>query len=80
MELTVELEDRLKYSNALKAEKYADLSMDLEAAGLFPIKVGARGMEGRSTYAFLFFGLSSQERTKAMIRMFEAAKAVLFWI
>ena len=44
VELTVPWEDRLQYSNALKADKYADLSMDLEAKGyrtdLFPIEVG----------------------------------------
>ena len=85
----------LQYSNALKADKYADLSMDLEAKGyrtdLFPIEVGARGVVGRSTYAFLAkIGLSrfdlsfetkiSRERTKAMTRMSEAAEAASFWI
>ena len=47
VELTVPWEERLQYSNALKADKHADLSMDLEAKGyrtdLFPIEVGARG-------------------------------------
>ena len=56
VELTVPWEDRLQYSNALEADKYADLSMDLEAKGyrtdLFPIDVGAKGVVGRSTYAF----------------------------
>ena len=33
VELTVPWDDRLQYSNALKADKYADLSMDLEAKG-----------------------------------------------
>ena len=72
VELMVPWEDRLQYSNELKADKYADLSMDLEAIGyrtdLFPIKVGARGIVGRSTYAAFLakIGLSSQERTKAM--------------
>ena len=70
---------------ALKADKYADLSMDLETKGyrtdLFPIEVGARGVVGRSTYAFLAkIGLSSRERTKAMTRMSEAAEAASFWI
>ena len=85
VELTVPWEDRLQYSNALKADKYADLSMDLEAKGyrtdLFPIEVGARGVGGRSTYAFLAkIGLSSRERKKAMTRMSEAAEAASFWI
>ena len=85
VELTVPWEDRLQYSNALKADKYADLSMDLEAKGyrtdLFPIEVGARGVVGRSTYAFLAkIGLSSRERKKAMTRMSEAAEAASFWI
>ena len=67
VKLTVPWEDRLQYSNALKADKYADLSMDLEAkryrTNLFPIEVGARGVAGRSTYAFLAkIGLSSLER------------------
>ena len=84
VELTVPWEDRHQYSNALKADKYADLSMDLELKGyrtdLFPIEVGARGVVGRSTYAFLAkIGLSSRERKKAMIRMSEAAEAS-FWI
>ena len=39
-----------QYSHALKADKYADLSMDLETKGyrtdLFPIKVGASGVVG----------------------------------
>ena len=43
VELTVPWEDRLQYSNALKADKYADLSMDLEAKGyrtdLFPSRL-----------------------------------------
>ena len=56
VELTVPFVDRLQYSNALKADKYADLSMDLEAKGyltdLFPIEISARGVVGRSTYAF----------------------------
>ena len=47
VELMVPWEDRLQYSNALKADKYADLSMDLEAKGyrtdLFPIQVGTGG-------------------------------------
>ena len=85
LELTVPWEDRLQYSNALKADKYADLSMDLQAKGyrldLFPIEVGARGVVGRSTYAFLTkIGLSSRERKKAMTRMSEAAEAASFWI
>ena len=85
VELTVPWEDRLQYSNALKADKYADLSMDLEAKGyrtdLFPVEVGARGVVGRSTYAFLAkIGLSSRERKKAMTRMSEAAEAASFWI
>ena len=33
VELTVSWEDRLQYSDALKADKYADLSMGLEAKG-----------------------------------------------
>ena len=74
MELTVPWEDRLQYSNALKVEKYADLSMDLAEKGYrkdhFPIKVGARGVVGGSTYAFL---------TK-MTRRSEAAEATSFWI
>ena len=83
--LTVLWEDRLQCSNALKADKYADLSMDLEAKGcrtdLFPVKVGARGLVGRSTYVFpAKIGLSSRERTKAMTRMSEAAEAASFWI
>ena len=85
VELTVPWEDRLQYSNALKADKYANLSMDLEAKGyrtdLFPIEVGARVGVGRSTYAFLAkIGLSSRERKKAMTRMSEAAEAASFWI
>ena len=85
VELTVQWEDRLQYSNALKADKYADLSMDVEAKGyrtdLFPIEVGARGVVGRSTYAFLAKnGLFSRERTKVMTRMSEAAEAASFWI
>ena len=86
VELTVPpWEDRLQYSNALKADKYANLSMDLEAKGYrtdpFPIEVGARGVVGRSTYAFLAkIGLSSRERKKAMTRMSEAAEAASFWI
>ena len=77
MDLTVPWEDRLQYINALKEDKYADLLMDLEAKGygtdLFPIEVGARGVVGRSIYAFLAkIGLSSQERTKTMTRMSEA--------
>ena len=84
VELTVPWEDRLQYSNALKADKYADLSMDLEAKGyrtdLFSIEVGARGVVGRTTYAFLAnIGLSCRMRTKAMTRMSEAAEAS-FWI
>ena len=84
-ELTVPWEDRLQYSNALKADKYANLSMDLEAKGyrtdLFPIEVGARGVVGKSTYGFLAkIGLSSRERTKAMTRMSEAAEEASFWI
>ena len=60
-----------QYSHALKADKYADLSMDLETKGyrtdLFPIKVGASGVVGSSTYTFLAkIGLSSRERTKAL--------------
>ena len=85
VELTVPWEDRLQYSNAFKADKYADLSMDLEAKGyrtdLFPIEVGARDIVGRSTYAFLAkIGLSSHERKKAITRMYEAAEAASFWI
>ena len=85
VELTVPWEDRLQYSNELKVDKYADLSMDLEAKGyrtdLFPIEVGARGVVGRSTYAFLAkIGLSSRKRTKDLTRMSEAAEAASFWI
>ena len=73
----------LQYSNALKADKYADLSMDLEAKGyltdLFPIEFGARGVVGRSTY-LAKIGLPSRERTKAMTRMSEATEAASFWI
>ena len=38
-----------EYSNALKAEKYADLSIDLEVkrTDIFPIEVGSRGVVGR---------------------------------
>ena len=43
VELTVPWEDRLQYSTALKADKYADLSMDLEAkvyrTDLFPSRL-----------------------------------------
>ena len=61
------------------------MSIDLEAKGyrtdLFPIEVGARGLVGRSTYAFLAnIGLSSRERTNATTKMSEAAKAASFWI
>ena len=85
MKLTVPWGDRLEYSNALKAENYVDLSMGLEAKGyrtyLFPIEVGARGIVGRSTYAFLAkIGLSSRERTKTIARMSEAIEAASFWI
>ena len=77
VELTVLWEGRLQYSNALKAD---NLSMDLEAKGyltdLFPIEVGARGVVGRSTYAFLAkIGLSNRERKKDMTWMSEAAEA-----
>ena len=75
----------IEYSNAIKAEKYANLSVGLEAKNyiqrtyLFPIEVGARDVVGRSTYAFLTkIGLSSREKTKAMTRMSEAAEAA--WI
>ena len=83
VELTVPWEDRLQYSNALKVDKYADLSMDLEVKGyltdLFPIEVGTRGIVGRSTF-LAKIGLSSRERTKAMTRMSETAEAASFWI
>ena len=46
VELMVPWEDILEYSNVLNAEKYADLSMDLEVKGyrtdLFSIGVGER--------------------------------------
>ena len=51
VELTVPCEDRLEYCNALKAEKHADLSMDLETKSyrtdLLPIEIGVRGVVGR---------------------------------
>ena len=85
VELTVPWEDRLQYSNALKADKYADLSMDPEVkeyqTDRFPMEVGAKGVVGRSTYTFLpKIGLSNRERTKAMTRMSEAAETASFWI
>lgn len=57
LELTVPREVRMDLSNALKSDRYLDLTMALEARGygihLFTIKVGARGLVSRSTYAFL---------------------------
>ena len=45
------------------------------------IESGARGVVGRSTYAFLTkIGLSSRERTKVMTRMSGAAEAASFLI
>ena len=53
------------FSNALKSVRYLDLTMDLEVRGygahLFAIEVGARGLVGRSTYAFPRFWRSSRE-------------------
>ena len=86
VELTVSWEDRLQYSNALKADKYADLSMDLEAKEyrtyLFPIEVGSSRQDYLYNISVFLakIGLSSRERTKAMTRMSDAAEAASFWI
>ena len=57
----------------LNIEKYSDLVKDLEDSRflvkLIPVEVRARGLVGKLDYTFLILiGLSSQERTKAMIR------------
>ena len=77
VELKVPWENKLEYSNALKAVKHSDLSTDIEAkCNLFPIEVGARGVVGSSAHAFLSrIGLSNQERTKAMTRKSETVEA-----
>ena len=53
----------------LKLEKYSDLAKDLEDSGfrvkLMPVKVGARGLVGKSAYMFFtqmfLSGLSSRK-------------------
>ena len=66
-------------------EKYADLSMHLEArivrTDLFPIEVGALGVSGKSIYVFITkIGLSSHEIMKAITKLSEAEEATSFWI
>ena len=73
-------EDRLQYSNALKADKYADLTMDLEAKGyrtdLFPIEVGARGVVGRSTYrSGIILDLAHEEPEEVLSHFTEAGES-----
>ena len=80
VELTVPWEDRLQYSNALKADKYADLTMDLEAKGyrtdLFPIEVGARGVVGRSTYrSGIILDLAHEEPEEVLSHFTEAGES-----
>ena len=80
VELTVPWEDRFQYSNALKADKYADLSMDLEAKGyrtdLFPIEVGARGVVGRSTYrSGIILDLAHEEPEEVLSHFTEAGES-----
>ena len=84
-ELTVPWEDRIEASNMLKTEKYSDLAKDLEDSGfrikLMPVEVGARGLVEKSAYTFLTqIDFSSRERTKAMIKMAEAAESESCWI
>ena len=85
VELTVPWEDRMDLSNALKSDRYLDLTMDLEARGygvhLFAIEVGARGLVGRSTYAFLrAIGLSNGQTKHFVKELFEAAELASRWI
>ena len=50
VELTVPWEDMMDLSNALKSDRYLDLTMDLEARGcgvqFFAIEIGDRGLAG----------------------------------
>lgn len=85
MELTVPWEDRMEMSNALKSDKYSDLVVDMEEKGykvhFFAVEVGARGLVGRSTYAFLRdIGLSSKERAKTMKRISRVVEASSHWL
>ena len=85
VELTVPWEDRMDLSNALKSDRYLDLTMDLEARGygvhLFAIEVGARGLVGRSTYAFLrAIGLSNRQTKHFVKELSEAAESASHWI
>ena len=80
VELTVPWEDIMDLSNALKSDRYLDLTMDLEARGygvyLFAIEVGARRLVGKSSYAFLrAIGLSKH----FVKEMSEAAEPHWIW-
>ena len=85
VELTVPWEDWIEASNVLKTEKYSDLAKDLEDSGfwvkLMPVEVGTRDLVGNSAYTSLTqIGLSGRERTKAMIKVSEAAEESSCWI
>ena len=78
-------EDRMDLSNALNRDRYLDLTMDLEARGygahLFAIDVGARGLVGRSMYAFLrAIGLSNRQTKHFVKELSEAAESASHWI
>ena len=85
IELTVPWEDRMDLSNALKSDRYLDLTMDLEARGygvhLFAIEVGARGLVGKSTYAFLrAIGFSNRQTKHFVKELSEVAESASHWI
>ena len=77
-ELIVPWEDRMEQSIVLKEDRYSELTMDLIDKGyrvhFFAIKVGARGLVGRSSYTFIReIDLPGRERNKVMERMSKAA-------
>ncbi|MFG1588224.1 hypothetical protein ACDT12_13105 [Staphylococcus aureus] len=85
VELTVPFEDRMEERNISKREKYDELTADLRDTGyevsLFAVEVGARGLPGRSLYAFLRkLGLSSRERAGFMRGAAGAAESASAWI
>lgn len=85
MELTVPWEDRMGTSNAIKNDKYSDLVLDLTEKGFkvyfFAVEVGARGLVGRSVYAFLReIGLPNKERAKIMKKMSRVTEASSHWL
>ena len=72
-------------SNVSKSNWYLDLTMDLKARGydvhLFAIEVSARGLVGRSMYAFLrAIGLSNRQTKHFVKELFEAEDSASHWV